>query len=212
MRAAGEDAFWVTPFEYFDETTPDRVIKVSMDGRLLEGDYEPSPAVEFHAAFYKARPDVNSVIHTHSHYAMVFSTTRRVIGQYNVGSVLFYNEQALYEDDGERPAVEGPVMAEMLGADKSVVLIKNHGAVIVAESLETCTSCRSCSRSARSTTSRPRRSVAPSSPEKGSAARQGRRTTSTSCPNMWEANYRRLRKSDPDLVRVRVVDGVSGRR
>ena len=44
-----------TPFEYFDETTPDRVIKVSMAGELLEGDYEPSPAVEFHAAFRAAR-------------------------------------------------------------------------------------------------------------------------------------------------------------
>ena len=30
-RADGEDAFWVTGFEYFDQTTPDRVAKLDFD-------------------------------------------------------------------------------------------------------------------------------------------------------------------------------------
>ena len=198
MRAVGEDAFWVTPFEYFDETTPDRVIKVSMDGVLLEGNYEPSPAVEFHAAFYKARPDVNSVIHTHSHHVMVFATTRRVIGQYNVGSVLFYNEQALYEDDGETPAVDGPVMADRLGADKSVVLIKNHGAVIVAESLEMCTVMSFMLEKCAQYHIEGEAIGGSEFPEK-EVIRGKEAYHKYFLPNMWEANYRRLRKSDPDL-------------
>ena len=49
-RAEGEDAFYVSPFEYFDETLPDRVVKVSMDLEVLEGDWEASPAIRFHAA------------------------------------------------------------------------------------------------------------------------------------------------------------------
>ena len=52
-RADGEDAFWVSPFEYFDETLPDRVVKASFDLALLEGDWEPSPAIQFHAAIYQ---------------------------------------------------------------------------------------------------------------------------------------------------------------
>jgi len=48
-RAEGEDAFFVTPFEYFDETLPDRIVKVSFDLQVLEGEWEPSPAVRFHA-------------------------------------------------------------------------------------------------------------------------------------------------------------------
>jgi L-fuculose-phosphate aldolase len=51
VRVPGEDAFWVTPLEYFDETLPERVIKSSMDLELMEGDGEPSPAVAFHASF-----------------------------------------------------------------------------------------------------------------------------------------------------------------
>ena len=39
----------MTPFEYFDETLPDRIVKVSMNLQVLEGDWEPSPAIRFHA-------------------------------------------------------------------------------------------------------------------------------------------------------------------
>jgi len=197
-RADDGQSFWVSAFGYFDETTPDTVLRYSFDLDLMEGEAPASPAVEFHAAFYKARPDVNSVIHTHSHHVMVFATTRRVIGQYNVGSVLFYNEQALYEDDGVRPAVEGPVMAEMLGADKSVVLIKNHGAVIVAESLETCTvmsfmleKCAQYHMEAEA--------IGGSEFPEAEVVRGKEAYHKYFLPNMWESNYRRLRKTDPDL-------------
>ena len=105
---------------------------------MLEGDWEPSPAVRFHAGFYKARPDVNSVIHTHSHYVSVFATTRRTIGMYNVVSVLFYEDQALYEDDGTHPPVDPDLMCAALG-DRRVLLIKNHGAIIASQSLENAT-------------------------------------------------------------------------
>src|ERR1700722_8282729 len=96
VRAPGEDAFWVSPFEYFDETVPERVIKSSFDMELLDGDWEPSPAIQFHAAFYRARPDANCVIHTHSHYSMVLATTGRELEMYNDISSLYLDEQVIY--------------------------------------------------------------------------------------------------------------------
>src|SRR5262249_41653744 len=62
-RAADGDSFWVSAFGYFDETTPDTVLRYSFDLDLLEGEAPASPAVEFHAAVYRERPDVQSVIH-----------------------------------------------------------------------------------------------------------------------------------------------------
>ena len=137
-RAEGEDAFYVSPFEYFDETLPDRIVKVSMDLEVLEGDWEASPAIRFHAGFYRSRPDVNSVIHTHSRYVSIFATTRRTIGMYNVVSVLFHEDQALYEDDGTHGPVDPELMCAALG-NRRVLLIKNHGAIIVSQSLENAT-------------------------------------------------------------------------
>ncbi|HVM64845.1 MAG TPA: class II aldolase/adducin family protein [Acidimicrobiales bacterium] len=138
VRAAGEEAFWVSPFEYFDETTPDRIIKVSFDLDVLEGDWEPSPAIAFHAAFYRGRPDVNSVIHTHSHYSMVLATTGRELGMYNDMAALFLDEQVVYVEDGISPPVDGVRMCELVG-DRHVIIMKNHGPIFLGDSLETAT-------------------------------------------------------------------------
>jgi L-fuculose-phosphate aldolase len=196
-RVQGEDAFWVSPFEYFDETLPDRIIKVSLDMKLLEGDWEPSPAVRFHAGFYKARPDVNSVIHTHSHYVSLFSTNRRTIGMYNVVSVLFYEDQALYEDDGTHPPVDPELMCEALG-DKRVLLIKNHGAVICSQSLENATiEAMQLEVAARYHLEAEQIGGSEFPPAESLRGREAYHKYFL--PQMWDANFRRLRKSDPDL-------------
>jgi L-fuculose-phosphate aldolase len=196
-RAAGEQAFWVSPFEYFDETLPDRVVKADFDLRLLEGDWEPSPAISFHAGIYRARPDVMSVIHTHSHYVSVLATTRQTVGMYNVASVLFYEDQALYEDDGTHPPVDAGVMTAALGS-RRVLLIKNHGAVIASQSLEHATiEALVLEQAARYHIE----AIAIGGTEFPEAeVRRGREAYHKYfLPNMWEANLRRLRRSDPDL-------------
>ena len=132
------DAFWVSPFGYFSETLPSDVNCYDMELNLLDGDTPASPAVRFHAGFYEARPDANSVIHTHSHYVEVLSTTGKDVGLYSADACLFYQEQAHYADNGIDNPVDGPRMAEALG-QRSVVLIGNHGACFVCPSLEEAT-------------------------------------------------------------------------
>ena len=196
-RAADGRGFWVSPFGYFDETTPEMVVKVGFDLSRLEGEWEPSPAIQFHAAIYAQRPDVMSVIHTHSHYVSVFSTTGRTIGMYNVGSVLFWGDQVVHIDDGSKPPVQGKELAAELG-DKRVVLIKNHGAIIASQSLEQATieammlevaARYHIEAEAIGGTEFPEAEVV-----RGRAAYHQH-----FLPNMWDANVRRLRISDPEL-------------
>ncbi len=197
-RAPDEpDAFWISPFEYFDETTPDRLVKLGLDLSLREGDWEPSPAVQFHAAIYEARPDIQSVIHTHSLWVSVFVTASRTIGVYNAGSVLFHDDQVLHEDDGTGPAVEGKTLARKLG-DKHVILIKNHGAIVVDASLENCTIKALMLEKAARYHLEAEKAGGSETPE--AEVRRGRRAYEKYfLPNMWTANLRRLRRSDPDL-------------
>ena len=198
VRVPGEDAFWVSPFEYFDETVPERVIKSSFDLELLEGDWEPSPAIKFHAAFYRARPDVGCVIHTHSHYAMVLATTGRLLGMYNDMAALFLDEQVVYVEDGEHPPVDGSRLCAAVGADRHVVIVKNHGAIFLGDSIETTTveafTFEKCARIQIEAemiggTEHTRAYV-----ERGKQAyhRYFR-------PEMWAAAVRRLRRDDPEL-------------
>jgi L-fuculose-phosphate aldolase len=197
-RAEGEDAFWVSPFEYFDETLPERIVKVDMEMRVLEGDWEPSPAIEFHAGVYRARPDVNSVIHTHSHYVSVFATRRNEpIGMYNVVSVLFYDDQAFYEDDGTHPAVDPQLMAEALG-NRRVLLMKNHGALIASDSLEHAT-IEACMLEVAARYHLEAQAVGGSEFPEVEVVRARAQYHKYFLPQMWDANFRRLANSDPDL-------------
>ena len=158
--------------------------------------------MRFHAGFYRARPDVNSVIHTHSHYVSVFATTRRTIGMYNVVSVLFFEDQALYEDDGTHPPVDPDLMCEALG-NRRVLLIKNHGAIIVSQSLENATIEACMLEVAARVPDRgrgDRRARSSPTPRRAAAAAKYHKYF---LPQMWDANFRRLRKIRPRPLRVR---------
>jgi L-fuculose-phosphate aldolase len=196
-RAEGADGFWVSPFGYFDETTPDMVVKLDLDLNRLEGDWTPSPAVEFHAAIYRARPDVGSVIHTHSHHLSMFVTRAVPIGMYNVASVLFHDEQVLFDREDMKDHTMGEGMVRMLG-DRHVLLMKNHGAVVCADTLEHATieammleRCAEYHLAAEQ--------IGGTEFPLDEVLRGKGRYRELFLPNMWEANFRRLRKSDPDL-------------
>jgi L-fuculose-phosphate aldolase len=134
-RAAGEDAFWISPFEYFDETLPERIIKISFDLTVLAGSWEPSPAVQFHAAIYAERPEVGAIVHTHSQHISALVTRDEPVRPYNITAALFVGTQATYVEDGLQPPVEGKSVAAALG-DNDALLISNHGVILTGATLE----------------------------------------------------------------------------
>jgi len=193
-RADATDAFWVTGFEYFDQTTPDRVAKLAFDLNVLEGELSFSPAVNFHARIYELRPDVNAIVHLHSHFVSVLSSTGRTVGMYNVGSVLFHDEQVTYFDDGHKAHVS---VADALGG-KHVVLIKNHGAIVASDTLEHATieavMLEEGARYHLECEAAGGTEIAHDEVVAGKAMYQ-----KYNLSNMWDANFERLRISDPDL-------------
>ena len=189
-----DDAFWVTGFEYFDTTTPDRVCLLDFDLEPRVGELPMSPAVNFHAAIYQRRADVNAIVHLHSHYVSVLSSTERTVGMYNVVSVLFHEEQATYADDGVKSHL---AVVDALG-DNRVVLMKNHGAIIASDSLENATiEAMSLEKAARFHLE----CEAIGGTEIAEAEVVGGKAMYRKhfLPQMWAANVERLRRSDPDL-------------
>jgi L-fuculose-phosphate aldolase len=199
-RAHGEDAFWVTGLEYFDQTTPERVGKVGFDLQPREGPLAFSPAVNFHARIYETRPDVEAIVHLHSHFVTVFSSTERILGMYGVTSVLFHEEQSTYADDGVKSHL---AVVDALGPNR-VVFMKNHGAIVASQSLEQATiEALMVEQGARlhlACVAAGGTQIAEAEVVSGKAAYQKH-----FLPNMWEANVARLRRTDPDLF-----DGIDG--
>ncbi len=63
----------------YDEMTPEDMVVVDMDGRIVHGDRGPSSDTASHLGVYRARPDVMSIVHTHSRYATAFAAASRPI-------------------------------------------------------------------------------------------------------------------------------------
>jgi L-fuculose-phosphate aldolase len=194
-RAEEGDGFWVTGFEYLDQTRPEDIAKLDFDLRPLVGEHELSPAVNFHSLIYQRRPDVNAIVHVHS------SIEGQTVGMYNVVAVLFHEEQATYLDDGVKPHTD---VVDALGPDKHVVLMKNHGAIVVSDSVENAViEAVTLEAAARYHLE----CVAAGGTEILDAEVRGGKAMYRRhyLPQMWRANLARLRRSDPDLF-----EGVSG--
>jgi L-fuculose-phosphate aldolase len=196
-RNDDDDGFVMTPFEYFDETLPSSVSSLDWDLNVLGSPSETSPAASFHSSIYRRRPDVGSIAHIHSHWVSVLVSTDQFIGMYNVGATLFYEEQADYVDDGSVPSVDGERMADRLG-DRSVLLMRNHGALVVADTVEhAAVLAVMLEQSARyhiDCTAIGGQEIA-----EAEARRVKGQYHKYFLDQMWAANLRRLRRSDPDL-------------
>lgn len=200
IRVPGEDAFWVTPYQYFDETLPEHVMKVGFDLKVIEpGTLPASPGINFHASVMMARPDVNCVIHLHSGTISKFASARVPFDVYYVYGCLFMDSVAEFVDDPSlTPDEEGTAIAAAIGQRK-VALMPHHGSVHAGETLEhtvaeTIVFSQACEHqlAAMQTGAKPMSRESALS-YKRSYEKYGFRD------QIWQANYRRLRKSDPEL-------------
>lgn len=57
----------------FDEIAPDNLLVVDEHLKVLEGDGMANPANRFHSWVYRARPDVNCIVHSHAFYTAALS-------------------------------------------------------------------------------------------------------------------------------------------
>ncbi len=57
----------------YDELTPDKMVVVNMEGKVVEGDLNPSSDTPTHIVLYQAFPELGGIVHTHSTYATVWA-------------------------------------------------------------------------------------------------------------------------------------------
>ena len=57
----------------YDDLTPDKMVVVNMDGKVVEGDLNPSSDTPTHLILYQAFDEIGAVVHTHSRYATIWA-------------------------------------------------------------------------------------------------------------------------------------------
>ena len=63
----------------FDNLTPENMVVVDIDGKIIEGDYKASSDTASHCYIYRKMPEVNGIVHTHSRYATAFAVVGKEI-------------------------------------------------------------------------------------------------------------------------------------
>ena len=199
-RVPGEEAFLVSPSEYFDETLPHHVMKVGFDLAVLEaGPYHAQPGVNFHADIYRARSDVNCIIHTHGRNVAIISTLGRVPEPYHSYGTLFQDDIALFHDEPYRtPEAEGEAIAQTMGR-KRALLIANHGIVHVGASIEETTAETLMFDIAVGIQIEAMRLGGVPFPRETAKTYRDLFLRISFRRDLWDANVRRLGKTDPDL-------------
>ena len=66
----------------YDELTPDDLVVMDLDGKVVDGKLNPSSDTKTHLELYKAFPEIGGIVHTHSPYAVGWAQAGRDIPAY----------------------------------------------------------------------------------------------------------------------------------
>jgi L-fuculose-phosphate aldolase len=139
-RAPGSEKVWVKPSGLgLGEIEPEDVIAIDLDGNQLTEGRPAHKEMPIHTEIYRARPDVNCVVHTHPFYAAAYAAADAEFQYVSQDGVLFADGVGHYRS---APLVvrteQGVALAKALGSHKAVVL-KNHGIAVVSSSVQDAT-------------------------------------------------------------------------
>ncbi len=141
----------ITPTSrHYDTLGPNDIPIIDFEGGLVEGKLKPSSETLLHIAIYKARKNVNAIIHTHSIFASAVAVAGKEIPAILLDQVIFLG--------GEIKASGGALVStpeqiedfiRALG-DRSAVLLPNHGAVGTGRTMrDALTACELIEKTAR---------------------------------------------------------------
>jgi len=133
-RSADGSSVLCTPSGAPEDVRPEDITTLESDAgpESLPGSVSRAAGVAL--AILRRRPDAMAVVHTHSRALAVLSTVREPVGMFNEMSTLFFGEQVVAEDDGDRSAAACELLAEALG-DRRVLILPGHGMFAAAPTL-----------------------------------------------------------------------------
>src|SRR3974390_2380799 len=83
-------AFFMNPHRVgLYELTMEDILTIDLEGNGVAGTARRHSEVYIHSEIFKARPDVNCVIHTHPTYSIALSATKRPLKCYSQPGALF---------------------------------------------------------------------------------------------------------------------------
>jgi ribulose-5-phosphate 4-epimerase/fuculose-1-phosphate aldolase len=133
VRASAPGAFWLKGAQMgLEEVTPEDVVLVDLDGKVLAGTRPRHVEWPIHAELYRARSDVGSVVHSHASATVAFGATDMPLedlgheaSRWTPPDVPRFVETSDLIDSPER----GRAVAAAIGSHGGA-LLRHHGMVV----------------------------------------------------------------------------------
>lgn len=118
----------------YPDLTPDKMVVLDLDGKIMEGKLKPSSDTATHLYIYRQCPDVNGIVHTHSTFATAFAAAGQPIppvltaicdefgGGIPLGGFALIGDEAI-----------GKEVVRSIG-NSPAILMQNHGVFTVGKS------------------------------------------------------------------------------
>jgi len=119
----------------YHELSPEKMVIVDLEGNVVEGNLKPSSDTATHLYIYRNRPDLNSIVHTHSTFATAFAA---------VGKPIPPVLTAICDEFGGAIPLGGfaPIGDEEIGKEvirsigsSPAILMQNHGVFTVGKNV-----------------------------------------------------------------------------
>lgn len=145
VRSPGDpDRYLMSRSRSPELVTADDIMEFTLDGEAVDDDRTPYAERHIHGAIYEARPEVNSVVHNHSHAVIPFGVTPTPLRPIaHVGASIgrdipVWDIRTGFGDTNLLVVnmEQGRDLAATLGGN-TVVLMRGHGCAVTGPTVET---------------------------------------------------------------------------
>ena len=139
-RSSSGESFYIFPFgSLFSEVTPDSLLEVSLDGKVLQGreDQYNRTGYVIHCNLYRARQDINAIFHLHTIAGVAVSVMKFGLLPLSQFALHFYNLVSYHDYDSLAldHVQHGQKMVRDLDSNK-VMILRNHGTITAGATIE----------------------------------------------------------------------------
>jgi L-fuculose-phosphate aldolase len=136
-RLPGTSTFWANQWGLgFDEIGIDDLVESDFELRTVSGNGNCNPTLHIHTQIYRARPDINCIVHTHAANIVALTATGSELMPLTQSGCYYFDDVCLFDEfDGVVLGTqEGDAIARVLG-DNHAILLKHHGLITVGDTI-----------------------------------------------------------------------------
>ncbi|TXT53430.1 MAG: hypothetical protein BAJALOKI2v1_970007 [Promethearchaeota archaeon] len=137
LRKNGKEFVLITPSNVqYTEMKQEDILLIDMEGKVVEGERNPSVEKHLHLGVYKQREDINAIIHAHSVFSSIIGTLNLSLPPIIEELVPYLGGEIKCAEYGEAGSEDLAKSVEKNLGEKNALFLANHGNLCCGSHLE----------------------------------------------------------------------------